>query len=572
MALSTWSDPLVINQLNSDSKWSGTVISYAFPTDASKITTSGGEGSGFRALNAGQQEAAELSLFTWDDLIRQDFFKVTTRSDVEYGMSSTGVEYAHAYYPQVGSVWFNTSYDDLANPIIGDRGFEAYIHETGHALGLDHMGNYNGEGDWNPSCYQDSTVYTVMSYFGPSEQSGEGQVAWADWVGADDALYAPQTPMMNDILAIQAMYGSESTRVDNTVYGFNTTIRGSGSEIYNFAQNRNPILCIYDSAGIDTLDLSGWSTDSLVSLVEGTFSDCNSMTSNISIARNTVIENAITGSGRDTLTGNAADNQLNAGDGNDQLTGGGGDDTQIGGNGTDTALFSENVSNYRIGYANQILTVSDLIGSEGTDQLTQIESLKFGRATWNIEYQTGTSSLDTMSVSGNKTNYQISSSGEQATLLNTGGSQKLKLLDSIERLQFTDACVALDIGIGQNAGEAYRLYQAAFDRTPDQGGLGYWISQLDHGNELENIASGFMGSQEFRTMYGNNPKDQEFLTLLYQHVFDRNPDEAGYSYWQGVLSSGGNRAQVLTLFSESNENYLSVLNQVSDGVQFELWS
>lgn len=568
MALSTWSDPLIINQLNSGLKWPDLVISYAFPTSASEITTSSGEGTGFRPLNSTQQSAAELALLTWDDLIRQDFFKVTLGSNIEYGMSSTGVSYAHSYYPYAGSVWFNNSYSDLTNPVIGKNGFTTYVHETGHALGLKHMGDYNGVGNWTPSCYQDSTLYSVMSYFGPSERRGSGDVAWADWVGADRKLYAPQTPMMNDILAIQTMYGSESTRAEDTVYGFNSSVSGDLAAIYNFSQNKNPILCLYDSGGVDTLDLSGWSTSSTVSLVAGTFSDCNSMTSNISIARNVVIENAITGSGRDTLTGNAADNQLNAGAGNDQLTGAGGNDSLIGGSGTDTALYTQDFNQYRIGYANQTLTVTDLTASEGTDQLTQIETLQFNRESWTIEYQTGTNHLDTVSLTGRWADYQINTSGEQATLLDTGGSQKLKLFDSIERIQFTDATVALDIGIGQNAGEAYRLYQAAFDRTPDLGGLGYWIGQIDQGEDLLRIADGFMGTAEFKAMYGDNPSDQTFLSLLYEHVFDRAPDQAGYDYWQTQLNLGTYRSHVLMLFSESAENLENTTPLIINGVQY----
>ena len=48
------------------------------------------------------------------------------------------------------------------------------------------------------------------------------------------------------------------------------------------------------------------------------------------------VENAIGGSGNDTMTGNASDNVLNGGAGNDSLNGAGGADTLIGGAGVDT--------------------------------------------------------------------------------------------------------------------------------------------------------------------------------------------------------------------------------------------
>src|SRR5690606_23518912 len=129
-------------------------------------------------------------------------------------------QYAHAYYPTIGSVWFSAAYDDLVNPVLGDYGYSTYPHEIGHAIGLNHMGDYNGDDDDGPSSWQDSTLLSIMSYYGPDTHKGKGDVAWADWMGADGRLYSPQTPMLNDIMVIQEMYGVPVTRADNTIYGF----------------------------------------------------------------------------------------------------------------------------------------------------------------------------------------------------------------------------------------------------------------------------------------------------------------------------------------------------------------
>jgi hypothetical protein len=40
-------------------------------------------------------------------------------------------------------------------------------------------------------------------------------------------------------------------------------------------------------------------------------------------------------------------------------------------------------------------------------------------------------------------------------------------------------------------GQAYRVYQAAFNRTPDLGGLGFWIGAMDKGVSLADVANGF---------------------------------------------------------------------------------
>lgn len=390
MATASWTQQQILAQLDSGSTWSGDTISYAFPTSSSGMYGYY-ESSGFTALNATQQGYARLALQLWDDLIAPDFVQTTaSNSNIELAFSSTGVNYAHAYFPSTGSVWFNRYYNDLTNPEVGGDGFLTYVHELGHALGLEHMGNYNGSGNWTPSCYEDSTVYSVMSYFGPSwgsgSSSGIGQVAWADWIGADGVLYSPQTPMLNDIMALQSMYGAETTtRTGDTVYGFNSNVSGNTRDIYDFTLNLYPILTIYDAAGTDTLDLSGWTTDSIINLAPGSYSSCNSMTYNIAIAYNCDIENAIGGRGNDTITGNALANLLDGGSGNDILFGGAGSDRFIaslgndsydGGADYDTMIFNASWTSYSFSYgANGTLIFSS--STSGTDTLKNIEALQF---------------------------------------------------------------------------------------------------------------------------------------------------------------------------------------------------
>jgi serralysin len=396
MALSKWSDTQVVNQLDSGATWSGSTITYSFAMSTAGIYTGSGENNGFSALSTSQQQAAELAIKLWDDLIAPDLQKVASgstaySSNIEFGNSTKAVDYAHAYFPTVGSVWFNPSYssgdNNLAAPKPGDHGFATYVHEIGHAFGLEHMGEYNGAWNSGASSYQDSTVYSIMSYYGPSwgsgSENGEGQVAWADWVGADGNLYSPQTPMLNDIMAMQAMYGVETTtRTDDTVYGFNSTITDATKAIFDFEQNENPILSIFDSAGIDTLDLSGWSTSSTIDLAPGSFSSCNSMTSNISIARTCYIENAIGGAGADKISGNTLSNVLLGGAGNDilyglagddRINGGSGIDTIDGGEGIDYVLFDDewDAIDFTFQSATMVLTFTGW--SMGIDTVTNVE-------------------------------------------------------------------------------------------------------------------------------------------------------------------------------------------------------
>jgi hypothetical protein len=139
-----------------------------------------------------------------------------------------------------------------------------------------------------------------------------------------------------------------------------------------------------------------------------------------------------------------------------------------------------------------------------------------------------------------------------------------ELID-IERIRFADRTVLLDIN--GNAGKAYRVYQAAFDRTPDNGGMNFWLSLLDNGTSLQDVAGGFIGSDEFKTLYGSNPSNSDFVTRLYRNVLHRTPDQGGFDFWLGLLNNGQiSRVATLIEFSESPENQSGVLPRIVNGI------
>ncbi|CAG0981052.1 MAG: hypothetical protein F9K19_23745 [Rhizobiaceae bacterium] len=239
----------------------------------------------------------------------------------------------------------------------GSYSYFTILHELGHALGLPHPGDYNAAPGvsityaTHAQFTQDTHQYTVMSYFDESN------------TGADFDNY-PQTLMMHDILALQQLYGvNNATRAGNTTYGFNSNAGG----VYNFATNSTPALCIWDGGGTDTLNVSGFSQNQRIDLRAGSFSNVGGFTSNVSIAFGAVIENAVGGSGADTMFGNSVSNSLygrNGADvidgreGNDHLYGGLGADQHIGGAGLDFARYDDaNYGNLTIRLDNPALNV-----------------------------------------------------------------------------------------------------------------------------------------------------------------------------------------------------------------------
>lgn len=141
------------------------------------------------------------------------------------------------------------------------------------------------------------------------------------------------------------------------------------------------------------------------------------------------------------------------------------------------------------------------------------------------------------------------------------------LLESVERIHFSDLSIALDTT--GTAGAAYRMYRAALDREPDHAGLGYWIDLLDRGASLESVARGFIESEEFEGLYGIEQADGDFVTKLYNNVLDRNPEQAGYDYWIGILANGTSRESVLARFSESDENISNSVELIANGIPYQ---
>ena len=135
------------------------------------------------------------------------------------------------------------------------------------------------------------------------------------------------------------------------------------------------------------------------------------------------------------------------------------------------------------------------------------------------------------------------------------------------RVRFSDFTLATDVD--GNAGKVYRLYKAAFNRTPDVRGLSYWIEAMDKGTTLDQIAQGFATSTEFRTVYGINPTESEIIARFYQNVLGREGEPVGVAFWVDTLRyKRATVAAVLAGFSESPENQFAVYQVIGNGIRY----
>lgn len=178
----------------------------------------------------------------------------------------------------------------------------------------------------------------------------------------------------------------------------------------------------------------------------------------------------------------------------------------------------------------------------------------------------GGAGTDTVQTNVSSTSVRIlPKDGYSALVYTDGKSQATLWMYNLERIQFTNKAIAFD----ETAAQAYRLYEAAFNRKPDLGGLGYWINQMDKGASLESVAQGFINSSEFKSLYGAMHSNSNFITALYQNILDRTPDQGGFDYWNNQLQTGAlNDAQVLASFSESNENKIALSGIIQNGIEY----
>ncbi|MBC3908854.1 DUF4214 domain-containing protein [Undibacterium umbellatum] len=207
-----------------------------------------------------------------------------------------------------------------------------------------------------------------------------------------------------------------------------------------------------------------------------------------------------------------------------------------------------------------------IIGTAGNDSLSGTAANDSFNGLAGNDIINGGAGLDIAIYAGKRSDFNISPSGANFTVQDKTGAEGTDTVNQLERLQFADMSVALDIN--STAGVAYRIYQAAFNRTPDLPGLGYWIGQMDKGSTLNQVAASFVISAEFKQLYGANISDNAFLTALYSNVLHRAPDQAGFDYWNGQVSKGMTRADILASFSESAENQVQVIAKIQNGIDF----
>lgn len=344
-------------------KWDRLNLTYSIPSAPTEYRNGGYENvMSFTPTNPGHIAAFQRAMANFDNVSGLSF-SFTTAADAS-------IRFAQAFYVDAGPkdpgsfiglmrttppdpafdshAWGDTWYGmaRIANTTVGSHDYTAgLLHSIGHTLGLKD-GHVTQSGFPTLPTEHDSPEYSIMT---------DRRYVGDNYGGVDYAAHRPTTLMMNDIAALQYMYGADNSyNSGNTIYTFSPTtgemfIDGVGQSA---AAANYILLTVWDGGGVDTYDFSNYSTSASINLLAGSHSTPSSaQLANLGdgvLARgsifnayqngNSLIENAFGGSGNDAIVGNQADNVLRGNGGNDGIMGGEGNDTILGDAGIDTLL------------------------------------------------------------------------------------------------------------------------------------------------------------------------------------------------------------------------------------------
>lgn len=159
----------------------------------------------------------------------------------------------------------------------------------------------------------------------------------------------------------------------------------------------------------------------------------------------------------------------------------------------------------------------------------------------------GSGGDDIVQLRGNASNYKVTVNNGHA-IVTDNVSDKVTDISKIQYVQL-DNGKALVFASNTVEAAVTTLYETAFGRTADAGGLDYWFDVAKAGVSLSAIAEAFTSSSEFQSTSALL-NDESFVASLYRNTFDRDGEDAGVAYWVDALTHGSTRADLIKSFAD----------------------
>jgi len=139
-------------------------------------------------------------------------------------------------------------------------------------------------------------------------------------------------------------------------------------------------------------------------------------------------------------------------------------------------------------------------------------------------------------------------------------------LRAVERVEFTDKTLALDVGLGQNAGQALALLYAWFGSLPEEELLGEWVTAIDDidpanytNTDMQRLAQSIIDT------YAPEISNEMLVRTLYQNVVGTPAPSSAISSFVGQIENNTyTQASIYVMAASTDLN----TEQYYEGIQY----